>query len=244
MPRVLITREPFQSAGIIKKLAEHGVTGICFPVTEIKIIAPNTKIPNPNNFRSILFTSARAVKITAELFTSTDMSLPGNLMIMAVGKRTMEVVGEQFGRLPEIVGHEGGETLGRQIIEQYGQDASPILWPSARETASNLQDDLSKQGIMVEKWPIYETIPLDLKKLEIDFAEKGDFDALFLAAPTAVVSLSRIERITNKPGIAIGKTTARSMIDHGWKTIITAKTPSVDDCVNAILSVTSFKRVN
>ncbi len=231
----MITREPEQAAGIIARLAEYGITGIAFPVTRTEVIVRLDSIPNPDDFNSVLFTSPRSVTIAADIFHSAGKDLPRSSRVVAVGSATMKVVKERFLRSPDLVGNAGGETLANLIKSQFGRSASPMLWPSAKETASDLAGDLLQKGIVVEKWSIYETLMIENEVIADNLEEIGEVEAIFFAAPSAVNSLSRIKKMIIKPGVAIGDSTARAMAANGWQQIFTAKSPTEAACVAAIL---------
>ncbi len=236
MQKVLITRDAAKAAFLIDLLAQHGVTGIPFPVTEIRAIPQLHPLPNFSDFNGIVFTSATAVKISGDLFASVKTEMTASMKWFAVGEKTASAIDKCFGKSPEIIGSIGGEELAKQIFEKFGNSISLILWPCANEVAFNIKESLHFVGIECIPWVVYETNAMPEEDLRKQCPNFSQIDAIFFAAPSAVYSLSRLESAKAIPGIAIGGLTNQAMGKCGWRNITQADTPTESAILEAILS--------
>jgi uroporphyrinogen-III synthase len=241
MQKVLITREPHLAGRLVQRLAEHGVHGIAASVTEFAAIKHRDIQPNPNHYKGIIFSSARAVNVTADFYFS---SIPTTVKGICVGPATSSAFSKRFKQEPALVGNSGGNVLANNIIDKFGPDFSPILWPSARIVSSDIVYILKSHGIVVDKWPVYETISIPRELLNYILIKIGEFNAIFVTSPSAAKSLARIDGLLKRPCVAIGKTTEKALQRYGWTDILTAETPEESSCFDAILKCLANQKNN
>jgi uroporphyrinogen-III synthase len=127
---------------------------------------------------TLAFTSARAVQCL------NGIAPVDGVTIAAVGPATAEAL-EGTGWIPQVVGQGGARDLAHALDLKAG---SRVLFPCAENARTDLEEELGKRGIEVERLPVYRTVP------ETDVVLDSTVAYRLYASPSAVEACTLWER--------------------------------------------------
>ncbi len=138
--------------------------------------------------------------------------LPGGVRLAAVGPATARVL-SVAGLRVDVVGMGGGRELAAALEVDEGER---VLFPCAEEARHELEEELARRGVSVERFPLYRTVPV--RGLALD----PDVDARVYLSPSAVHAALNWER--THPGgcclrLALGPTTAAALRAAGLELV-------------------------
>jgi uroporphyrinogen-III synthase len=243
--RVLITRSEHRAAPLIAKLNEIGISALALPVTETDYLVNKIALPDLKEFNWIVFTSANGVAAFIMGMKKCNYLLPDKIRLAAVGPETARVLTKEL-RAPDLMPTKfDGDSLAENIL-QFAPEARKlsILWPCGQDALDNFSSHLVDAGAQVKRWICYQTIAIPPEKLYRELKRSAPWDVVLFAAPSAVRAFSAAWE--NKGGyiaFAIGPTTARSLAEAGFSTIVTSNSPEITECAKSIAALLRERNV-
>ncbi len=235
--RVLVTRAVNQSGRLEEMLREQGAHPISVPLIEFRQIVDETeatsKLSRLNDYDWILFTSSNAIRYFFELLQS--IPIPEIMKLACVGSKTATTLRE-FGHEPDFVPSKfSSRQLVREIELEKGQK---ILYPSPKEIRSDLDVSLEAAGVFVTRWPIYETLQVQIQAEDLETICSG-IDAVTFASPSVVSSYCRQvpehqALLKNAATACIGPMTGRRAMELGVRVDVLPEEYSAEGLVKAL----------
>lgn len=263
---ILLTRTRGDSAQLKQALEASGAAVECLPTTrreptpaESLELAP---LCEPERYTHVAFTSRTAVTLFVELIrTRVDSQRAGEVLaawrlrhVAAVGPGTRDAL-ENAG-IPvhtvapaEDVSRVGGaKALAAALLRETQLAAGDrVALPQSRIARSDLRSRLQAAGAVVDRIPLYDTVPEDARLAAgfVGDAAQGRFpDAIVFLSPSALMGFLKM---TGKPGrnaltdgtlraVSIGATTTQALKDHGIAVAAQAKRPEAEAITTAVLT--------
>lgn len=235
--RVLVTRAVDQSGQLEELLRDQGAEPISIPLIEFRRIIDDLQcrehLENLDQFDWVLFTSANAIRFFFDLLG--DRSLPSQIRLACVGSKTAETL-RGFGFEPNFVPTKfSSQRLVEEIKVQRGER---ILYPSPQEISSDLESQFEEIGVLVTRWPIYETLRVKIGPDDKDVLLSG-IDAVTFASPSVVSSycdqIPEYQAILDKTVTAcIGPMTKRRATELGVKVDVMPEQYTASGLVTAL----------
>jgi uroporphyrinogen-III synthase len=145
--RILVTRPIGEAAAFADALRQRGHVPVVSPALVMQH-EPGEKI-GLARYRAVLITSANAVRALAARTPQRDATL------LCVGPASAAAArGEGFSNVLESAG-EGAEGLSATVEDSLGPGDGPLLYPSARDIAGNLERELTAKGFVVVRQIVY-----------------------------------------------------------------------------------------
>lgn len=184
--RVVVTRAVEQADSLAELLDRHQASSIEMPLIQFRsIVDAETAQPvlqELTKYDWILFTSSNSIRFFFDLLGEHE--LPPSVKVACVGQKSATTLSE-FGCQPDFMPTTfSGSGLAGQIPVSTDQK---ILYPSALVVASRLQEDLQERGCKVTRWPIYETLAVEIDPERRQMIRQG-VDVVTFASPSAVSS--------------------------------------------------------
>lgn len=209
------------------KAVSKGIEVIALPVTVSRSLAFKwPRALKPESVDWVFFTSANGVTSFFERLSALKIQLGDGTRFAVIGRRTAQTL-ESFGISPSF---EPTESYGQTLFEEFAQNAArggeKVIYARAQEI--NYDPHGLFRELRIDYVPIvcYRTVPrLVSRKLVDQFS--GD-DYILFTAPSAIDAYyQQFGRPTATP-IAIGRSTATAMAEHGWSKFVTMKKPDID----------------
>lgn len=200
--KVFITREPEQCK-IFKNLLEG--MGMCVEAKSlIKIESQKFKLSSKQDW--VFFTSANAVK---HFFALAEPDLIPQ-RIAVIGKGTADKL-RQLGIKPDFTGSPTKSTfeIAKEFAEMYRGDS--VLIPQSDQALQHISDEIGKL-CKVTKVVVYRTRLNPLRNIP-------DADIFVFTSPSNVKAYIETKGIPTKPCVAIGNTTAETLMEHQVKVV-------------------------
>jgi len=235
-PAVLVTRPAEDAARWVDALARRGRRAIVFPCLRIEPLGgPDVAAALRAAVAEaavLALTSPRAARRAAELLGAP---LPARLRVAVVGRATAEAAREAFGRADIVPASEHGEALARRLAEDTTLRAGDkVAWPCADRARGHLEQRLGPRGVVVERVPVYRTVPAPPQEPKDDPAALGAGAAL-LASPSAVTGLAnRARGVERLLLVSIGPATSAAIRGRGWVVAAEARRPGLDEMIAAL----------
>ena len=215
---IVITRPKEDSQNLIENLIKLGHMVTHLPV--IKIEKLETNEINLLNYKAVIFTSSNAIKfMNIEKFNS-------KIKCFCVGNFT-ENEAKQKG-FQNIYSAEGNvNNLKELIIQNFDKNEGKLLYISGEITSSRLDEDLIKEGFLVERLVNYSV--KHIQNLDKDFIEnlkKTIPDVVYVYSENSAKSFTNIIKKYNLVDywmntnlMCLGEKTSSVLNEFKWKKI-------------------------
>jgi len=150
MNSILITRPKNQSQEIVKTLEDQGFSTFVEPLFSVEKIAIKKDLID-EKISAIIVTSANACSALV------DLSLPKDVKIFAVGKKTAQKLREIGFRNIAIPQENSAIALKDLIIQTHKNKLDPILYFHGSIISLDFEKELNSFGFKVRKIASYET---------------------------------------------------------------------------------------
>lgn len=235
--RILVTRAADQSERLEELLRELGAEPVAVPLIKFRRIVDEneaaSKLEQLQEFDWILFTSSNAIRYFFELLGSR--SIPEFIKLACVGSKTASKLRE-FGYEPHFVPSKfSSRQLALEIDLKKGEK---ILYPSPKEISSDLDSSLESAGATVTRWPIYETLQVDIRREDLE-STYADIDAVTFASPSVISSYCKQipeyqTTLKNTVTACIGPMTSRRADEMGVRVDVIPEEYTVEGMVEAL----------
>lgn len=247
--RIVITRARDHASELSAKLLALGAEVVELPLIQVsKEISLDMVAEVMTEFASydwIVFTSANGVRyFFAEFFRIfDDIRSLGLLRIACVGEATAQAVAALHLKIecqPKVA---TAEALAADLIATGSLDNAKVLVITGNLNREVLTKALEAASAIVDQFQVYKTEKTDLsaEPVAADFRARGA-DAILFASSSAVQSfvdqagaLTLTKEAQRPLGGSIGPQTSETMKKLGLPIDFTAKTPSLDALVEALL---------
>ena len=247
--RVAVTRAREQSPELAAKLAALGAEVIELPlITVSKEIDKHSLVDaltELGGYDWIVFTSANGVRFFFEEFLRIydDIRSLGLLRFAAIGDTTAAAIREKHLKIecqPKVA---TGAALAEALIATGSLDSAKLLVISGNLNREELVEKLEEARAIVDRLQVYKTEKTDLgdDPAAADFRARGA-DAILFASSSAVQSFVdqatalKLAKDAKRPlAGSIGPQTSETMKATGMPIDFTAKTPSLDALVEALV---------
>jgi hydroxymethylbilane synthase len=166
--KVLITRSENEAAHLFENLSGK-IEPIYYPVFSIAPFhdksADDLAVSRLNDFDWLIFTSKNSVRIFFDILRENGATLPSNMKIAAVGRKTSELLNAFGAREVFVPEREDSTGLIAELPRKFGGSKVSILLPQGEEAPTTLEDGLDALGHQVIRLNIYRTMPTDPAKL-------------------------------------------------------------------------------
>ena len=215
---ICVTRSKKQCANLKSKLVELGAEVTSFNSIEIKSCVNNLEkyINKLEDYDHMVFTSVNSVEIFFDYLIEKDYDIRRiKAKISAVGNATEKALNKRgivcFAKAKEFIG-EGLVS----ILKPHLKENEKLLLPCSAKSREYIYDELTKNGIDVDKVYIYDTVCGSVaNKRAFD-----EVDIVFFTSPSTVknmVDMLGVEEIKKKKVIAIGPKTNEPLEELGIK---------------------------
>jgi uroporphyrinogen-III synthase len=232
--RVLLTRAEGDNADAwAAAFAKAGAIPLSYPT--VTIVAPESwedldrALARLGDYDWLVLTSQTAVSMVLGRLPGRCFPAGLRAKIAAIGPKTAQAITEAGGDVTLLPADSRQEGL----VESFPTlpVGTRILLPIAADGRSFLSETLRARGCIVDRIPVYQTMP------KTALPPLPDFDIAAFASPSAlrafVASLGR-QALVGKTVAVIGSTTAKEAFRQGIDPVV-AKTPDVQALVFAIV---------
>ena len=231
--RVLVTRPRSESAVLVARLAEHGITGVVVPTIEVELLDRAPGLDEPlralASFEWGIVTSANGVLALAKAAQRLGVNL-AELRWAAVGGQTareLNAAGVADVWLPAIA---SANALGDELPVSSGQH---VLWAHGDLADDGLAAALEARGASITAVVVYRTIvgPESSRSVLDDAMAQASIEAVVFASPSAVRGLLAIadeacvSRLRSVPAVCVGARTAATARELWTDTVAVATSP-------------------
>lgn len=247
--RIAVTRAREQSPELTTKLTALGAEVIELPLItvskEIDLHTLADAMTELGSYDWIVFTSANGVRFFFEEFRRIfdDIRSLGLLRIAVIGESTAKAVREKHLKIECMPKVATAEALADALIETGSLDSAKILVITGNLNRDDLVVKLEAAQAIVDKLQVYKTEMTDLsaEPAAAAFRARGA-DAILFASSSAVQSfvdqaaaLKLDQHATRPLAGSIGPQTSETMKKLGMPIDFTAKTPSLEALVDALV---------
>lgn len=239
------TRPEGQSEELNRLLETAGAEVIEMPLIKIRpaklSVQENALINRLEQFQWLILTSSNGVRSFFEILKEKGiMSLPGNLQIAVIGKKTEKVLAS-FGYSAAFVnpGNTGEDFAAAFTQKIQNETPQPqILLALGNLARTVIQDELSKYAHCF-RIDVYETTaPDSTDEKTIRLIKENRYEMLIFTSPSAIQNF--MKRINNIPAknirvACIGEITALEAQKQGIQPLVVAKDASAQGIVDSII---------
>jgi uroporphyrinogen III methyltransferase/synthase len=243
--RVLVTRSGEQAPELVRALRAAGAEPRLVPLTELRAAEPgplDAALERLADYDALIFTSANAVRFTAERLRARDLAPGEARAVVCVGPRTAEAA-ERAGFEPAHVPPHRFDARGvlEEILRVLPPAGRRFLLPRSELAGEVLPEGLRAAGAEVDAPVAYRNLaaPVDAESLRSDLVE-GRLDVLSFASPSAVrrfralLDAEALAAAARCVVAAIGPVTAEALREAGLPASAIAIRPGVAGLVEAI----------
>jgi uroporphyrinogen III methyltransferase/synthase len=196
--RVLVTRSAGQARELSAALASAGAQPVVVPLLRLAPAADPRPLDEAlgrlAGFDAIVFTSANAVRFTADRARERGVDLAGARAVFCVGPRTAAAAATA-GLAPQPLPEGGFDAAG--VLEAIRRALPPrgrrFLIPRSELARDALPDGLRADGAQVDAVVAYRNLPADPDAEELrDELRRDALDVLTFASPSAVRRLCEL----------------------------------------------------
>lgn len=229
---ILITRPRPDASAIAEAVTALGFIPLIEPMLEI--VPLPVSLPDINDYQALIFTSANAVRVSAEM--TSDRSLP----VFAVGKQTGDEAGHLGWSNVSVAG--GGLAELAALIKGAGLDKGrPLLHLSGEDIAG----DMELEGYEIERLPVYKAEKVTALSGECrSHIEARDIAAaLFFSARTAENFMALIseyglaEKLVSIKALSLSSAVEKPLSEAVWRDKIVATCPDRDGVVKLLRDI-------
>lgn len=248
--RIAVTRAREQASELSEKLAALGAEVIELPLIHIskhieKDILADIML-ELGSYDWIAFTSTNGVRFFFEEFFRLfdDIRSLGLLRFACIGDATAKAIGEFHLKVECQPPEASAEALADALIATGSLDSAKLLIITGNLNRETLVTKLEAARAIVDQLQVYQTEKTDLtaNSAAADFRAKGA-DAILFASSSAAKSFVdqaaalKLEKAAKRPlAGSIGPQTSETMKAAGIPIDFTAKAPSLDSLVEALVN--------
>lgn len=247
--RIAVTRAREQASELAGRLRTLGAEVIELPLITIsKEIDKHTLhdvLSELGGYDWIVFTSANGVRYFFEEFHRIydDIRSLGLLRFAAVGETTAKAITDRHIKVECMPKVATAEALADELIATGSLDSAKVLVITGNLNRDELVRRLEDARAIVDRLQVYKTEKTDLSAdpAAADFRARGA-DAILFASSSAVQSFAdqagalKLAKDARRPlAGSIGAQTSETMKKVGVPVDFTAKTPSLDALVEALV---------
>jgi uroporphyrinogen III methyltransferase/synthase len=222
--RIVVTRPPSASPGLIAELRSRGASVINCPLIRVVPRRPDDLSALSRRHRWTVFTSLHAVRgfwrLLREL--NRDARSFAHSSIAAVGPRTADEL-HAIGIAPDLV---PSVHRASRLIDAIAAESDPrndrVLFPCGTLARDEIREGLRSRGFAVDELVVYETM-LTQPASEPLLEARKQAHAILLYSPSAAESAVRAGLLRDGIAIAcIGPTTAAKVHELGFTSAVVA----------------------
>ncbi len=218
--RVAVTTTSERATGIAETLLAHGFEPVILPCIEVVPTADDA-LERARSASAgadwIVVTSPRAVFLT---WPSGGMP---DVPVAAVGASTAAAVRRAAGAVA-MVGEGGAVDLVAQLAPMV--PGRSVVFPHGSGTDFSTIENLEKAGARLTAIPVYETRPV---APGLDPA-----DIVIFGSPSAIIGWCRSRSLDGLVLTAIGETTGRALVEHGYQADVIPDRPDYETLVTTL----------
>ncbi|MFM9107970.1 MAG: hydroxymethylbilane synthase [Chloroflexota bacterium] len=243
-PRVLVTRAATQAGPLSAALAGAGMTPVEYPVIRIEQSGPSEQVEAAareiaaGRIDWVVFTSVNAVDAFASLLGrfSTSRAMD-RVRIAAVGRATAAAAARHGWETALAPAVATGAALAADLAGAVSADER-VLLPRGDIARDEVEAALRQAGADVTAVVVYRTVPETRRGWHDPAVERGEFDAVTLASPSAVRNLAArlggIAPLERARVVCVGPVTAAEARERGLPVDAVAVDASVEGLVAAV----------
>ncbi len=247
--RIAVTRAREQAPELSAKLAALGAEVVELPLISITKSVDNQALADVflelGSYDWVVFTSANGVRYFMEecLRIFDDIRSIGLLRFACIGDTTAAAIRSFHLKVecqPKVA---TGAALADELIATGSLDSAKLIVVTGNMNRDDLVTKLEDARAIVDQLQVYKTEKTDLSAdpVAADFRERGA-DAILFASSSAVQSfvdqaaaLKLAKKAVRPLAGSIGPQTSETMKTVGMPIDFTAKTPSLDSLVDALV---------
>lgn len=247
--RIAVTRAREQAPELSAKLTALGAEVVELPLISITKCVDNQSLADVflelGSYDWVVFTSANGVRYFMEecLRVFDDIRSIGLLRFACIGETTAAAIRSFHLKVecqPKVA---TGAALADELIATGSLDSSKLIVVTGNMNRDDLVTKLEEARAIVDQLQVYKTEKTDLSAdpVAADFRERGA-DAILFASSSAVQSfvdqaaaLKLGKKAVRPIAGSIGPQTSETMKKVGVPIDFTAKTPSLDSLVDALV---------
>ncbi len=208
-PIVILTRDPYDNAPLLKRLGELDIEAIEYPCIKTHLLPYGESShleegKKLKDFQAVVFTSKRGVAGMTSAYK--ELSKSGQL-IAVVGENTADAVRRLIGREPAIIADPpNAENLAHRLVPVL-DPSKPVLHVRGDKSTGSLDAILTANGFPLTELVVYKNPPPLLEPLDPELMKRG---IIFFASPSAARYFFRYNPVppTQLVYLALGPTTA------------------------------------
>lgn len=242
--KIIISTLPSSSHEVLHKLfIPHDAVVLNIPMIEISAAPVTTEIKNVlknlNKFQWIVFTSKNGVSMFFKTIAELGIEFSGNLKTAVIGEKTGIEIQKQIPSVTYISNTRCSEKFAKELRNLIVAGDN-ILLVLGQLAGNNLETELSDIA-NVCRINIYQTTkPVNIDKNILQQVKENNFDLLVFSSPSAFANfIGELDNQNPKLDlkiVSIGNTTTQTMLDNGYKPLITAAESSINGIVNEIIN--------
>lgn len=238
--RIVVTRRPGQSAGLVDRLRERGATVLEVPAIEIVPPADpgplDAALGGLDRYDWIVLTSPNAVAAVLTRLTVLGLypRLSQHAKLASVGPATTIALRSSFPEDKVVL--EPQEFRAEGLLSAFAlrsMAGQRVLLPTSTLARDTLAEGLRRQGAEVEVVAAYATVEPAGLEAAVARCLEGGFDLALFASPSAVEAFARAagERAKGLKVAVIGPTTEATALAHGLDVRAVASPSTVEALV-------------
>ncbi|WAA11597.1 uroporphyrinogen-III synthase [Fervidibacillus halotolerans] len=222
----LIMRDPSQANSLIEGLKNYGANPILVPLISFRKRELTKReqmyLQQLSKYDWLVFTSQNGVKFFLEYVEKHHLSIPKQINVAAVGKKTSKYLEERGIRVDFIPKHFTGKTLAEDM-KTFIRQGMKICVIKGNLAKSIVRDELNQLGAFVDELIIYETVfPEENRKGLLEKMSQLDDGVLIFTSPSTVEHFwnilsenGKLEQIHGKWIASIGPVTKEALESYG-----------------------------
>lgn len=260
---IALTRDTRQALKWLPKIEERGGRTLILPSIKIEPshvdLYPDAEKPIFAGYDCLTFTSPNGVKYFMQAMKDSylDIRSLASIKIACLGHGTLDEL-VSYGVQPDILTFESnGGSLSEAIAGYYehmlltgetrrtAKKIKKVILAGSNLSGENLKEGLKKHRIKLDLLEVYTNKPnVDQYPIIKDKIGSTRIDYMVFASPSSFYSISDLvkedkddslgQRLSDIKSVAIGKTTARAMLDMGYEPTIVSDEPSIDRILDLI----------
>ena len=227
MLRVAVTRPLEQLADLSTRAASCGIEILPFPLTQVRAIPfswPDGLAMAQVDW--LFFTSSQGVTAFFSGLRTLNLKLTSRTRTGAVGDKTATVLSKLSHTDPFIPSEAYGHNLFEEFAARSDCTGQTVVYARAETVNYDPAELLSARGVNYFPIVVYKTTEIEIDTAKVSTLCEKDY-ILFTAPSTVDAYESQFGRPAAMP-IALGRTTAAQMAQHGWKNIAMLPSPNLD----------------
>lgn len=242
--KVLITRSEGQSSALCELFEAEGAEPLVLPSFEIQpcLSSDSPLIGQELGDVALALSSPNAVDYFVQHLQREGLDtryLARFDSIIAIGPGTATAL-EKYGLRPDLIAPKHtAEGLAELIITSAKWKR--VYLPTSQIGGTELEDRLKSAGIEVLRHVVYENIPIDYKREELEALLRGGVDWITFCSSSAVHNFIALiekyelrELLDGQRLAAIGPSTAESIRGYGYPITVEPSNPSLKNLVEAM----------